>query len=113
MTSKPYRVSYCDYATGKEVAADGPLAMSKSQVLELLAEVLREPGSFVSVTDAGGRMLQFVLDDDGSVMLDVPYPEKRGSYAKRSTLAACLQLVRDLGGRVEITAIDGLEFERW
>lgn len=108
-----FRVTYCDYETGRHVAADGPLPMSRGEILELMDQVLTSPGSFVSVMDADGTMLQFVLDEDGSVMLDIPHPPKRGSYAKRTTVAACVKAIRELSDKVELDAFEGLEFERW
>lgn len=108
-----YRVTYCDYETGKHIAADGPLSLGKAEILSLMADVLTSSGSFVSVMDADGTMLQFVLDDDGMVMLDIPFPPKRGSYAKLTTVAACVTAIEELADKIVLDAFDGLEFERW
>ncbi len=108
-----FRVTYCDFESGKHVAADGPLSLSKQEILALMDEVLTSAGSFVSVMDADGTMLQFVLDEDGSVMLDIPHPSKRGSYAMKASLSFCEQAIRDLDEKVTIDAFEGLEFERW
>ncbi len=108
-----YRVTYCDYQTGVHIAADGPIAMSRQEILDLMAKVLTSSGSFVSVMDADDNMLQFVLDDDGMVMLDLPHPKKRGSYVKVTSVAACVTAIENLGDKVTIDDFDGLVFERW
>ncbi len=109
-----YTVTFCEYDTGRQAAADGGgVEMSRDQILQLMGEVLVSPGSYVSVMDREGTMLQFVLDEDGSVMLDIPAPRRRGSFAKRTTLAECEAAVRSLGDRVDTDAFEGLVFERW
>jgi hypothetical protein len=108
-----YRVTYCAYESGEHLAADDPKLMRREEILALMRKVLTSPGSFVSVMDASGTMIQFVLDDDGSVMLDIPHPNKRGSYAKRTTLTACVTAVEKLGDTIRLDEVDGLVFERW
>ena len=89
------------------------MSLDRQEILSLMADVLTTAGSFVSVMDADGTMLQFVLDEDGSVMLDIPHPPKRGSYAKRTTVAACVTAIEELSDKIALDAFDGLEFERW
>ncbi len=108
-----YLVSYCDYETGKQVAADGTVSMSLGDILVLMDEILTSSGSFVGVTAADGSMLQFIVNDDGSMYFDVPSPGERGSYVKHTTLKICKDVLRAVDGGVRRDAIDGLVFERW
>lgn len=108
-----FRVAFCDYSAEENPAADEHRLLDRDGILALMEEVLKSAGSFVSVMDDEGTMLQFVLDEDGSVMMDIPHPKKRGSYAKRATIADCVSVVEALDERVRIDAITGLEFERW
>ncbi len=108
-----YLVSYCDYESGRQVAADGSVSMSLQEVLVLMDEILVSPGSFLGVTVQDGSMLQFIVNDDGSMCLDVPSPSERGSYAKQTTLDACKSVLRGTGTSVQREAIEGLAFERW
>ena len=40
-----YLVSYCDYESGRQVAADGSVSMSLQEVLVLMDEILVSPGT--------------------------------------------------------------------
>jgi hypothetical protein len=111
-----YHVHYWSLESGEEVPADGAVEMDLEQLLELMDRVLTSPGCFVSAAGADGTMIQFVVDEGDIVLLDVPAPQKRGSFGKRDTLAACKALMRTLGGdgpHVSHEDIEGLTFERW
>jgi hypothetical protein len=108
-----YHVSFYDFETGREVAADGPVTMGLDEILALMDEVLTSAGSFVSVKGEGEGMLQFIAEDDRMLSLELPAPPKRGSYAKRVTLEQGKALLRGLGGKVQREDFDGLVFARW
>jgi hypothetical protein len=108
-----FRVTFCDYARDRESGGDGGVPMTVTEVLELMAEVLTSAGSFVSVMDREGTMIQFMVDEHGGMMLDIPSPRERGSYAKVTDLEACLKVMRDLDTLVRKEAIEGLAFARW
>ena len=108
-----YRVSFCDFSSDTHPAPDEYRMLDRDEILILMRKVLTSAGSFVSVMDEEGTMLQFMIDDDGSAMIDIPYPKRRGSYEKRGTLDDCVEAVRRLGDTVSIENIEGLEFARW
>jgi hypothetical protein len=108
-----YRVHYCNFETGEEIAGNGAVEMDLEQLIELMDRVLISHGCFVSAASSDGTMIQFVVDEDGMVMLDVPAPSKRGSYGKRDTMAACKATLRATGTQVRHEDIDGLTFVPW
>jgi hypothetical protein len=108
-----YRVSYCDYERGKQVATDGGVEMSLAEILALMDEILAGAGSFINVADSEGALFQVFVHDDGSLMLDLPSPRERGSYSKTTDLAECKRVLEAMGGRIVRDGVDGLMYERW
>ncbi|MCC6524735.1 MAG: hypothetical protein IT373_18910 [Polyangiaceae bacterium] len=108
-----YRVTYSDFAGVRVVAGDGPISMSVEAIVALLDEILVEPGSFVSLTDEAGHMLQLLVDDDGALLVDFPSPRERGSYGGRITVDAVKRALRTMDGELRRDAIGELAFERW
>ena len=108
-----YQVSYCDFETGRQVAADGTVRMDVGEIVDLMDEILTSAGCYVSVSDDDGNLIQFIVNDDDTICLDFPAPRKRGSYAKTSSLDECKAILRGLGDRIDAGDIPDLEFERW
>ncbi len=54
-----------------------------------------------------------MVNKDKTILVDVPAPEEGGSYGKTTDLQECLNLVRNIGDRIQLKEIDGLTFERW
>jgi hypothetical protein len=112
VSNVPYRVFYYDDAKDVHVAADGALERETDEILELMDDVLHDPGSFVGVVAEDGSMLTFVVLDEG-IQLDVPQPKRRGSYFKMTSLEVCKQVLRDAADHFDHEKVEGLEFERW
>ena len=108
----PFRVFHYDAARGVQVAADGAEERERAEILQLMDDVLVEPGSFVGVVAEDGSMLTFVVLDEG-IQLDVPQPKRRGSYLKMASLDVCKQVLSAAGDGFDHEQVEGLEFERW
>jgi hypothetical protein len=108
-----YRVSYCDYEGERHVPADGAVPMSLDDVLVLMDEILVSPGSFVSLTDAEGRMLQLIVDEEPDLCIDFPSPRERGSYGGRIEREIVKRTLREMQGQLTRESVAGLTFERW
>jgi hypothetical protein len=108
-----YRVSYCDFEGERHVPADGAVPMSLDEVLALFDEILVNPGSFVSLTDTQGRMLQLIVDEEPGLAIDFPSPRERGSYGGRIELDVAKRTLREMDGQLTRESVAGLTFERW
>ncbi|MBI4951151.1 MAG: hypothetical protein HY908_03895 [Myxococcales bacterium] len=108
-----YRVTYSDFAGVRVVAGDGPIPMTVEAIVALMDEILVEPGSFVSLTDEAGRMLQLLVDDDGGLVIDFPSPRERGSYGGRIDADAFKTALRTMNGELERDGMGELAFEPW
>ncbi len=108
-----YRVYYCDFDRDEEVAADGATPKSVPDILALMDRVLTSPGSFLGLMDSADGMVQFMVDDDGSIYLDFPSPKERGSYIKHTDLETCKAIVREAKGSLGPGETPGLDFDAW
>jgi len=45
--------------------------------------------------------------------IDVPMPEKNGSFCRAGSLQECLSIVKRLDKAVDVSKINGLEFQSW
>jgi len=109
------RVYYYDDAAGTQRAADGAEPESLEAILTLMDLVLREPGSFIGVLAPDDSLLTFLVTEEEVVQLDVPQPERRGSYYKASTLENCKAIMTRVAEATtfEHTDFEGLVFEKW
>jgi hypothetical protein len=108
-----YRVYYCDFERDEMIAADGAISKSVADILTLMDGVLTSAGSFVGLRDSQGEMVQFMVDEDGSICLDFPSPRERGSYLKSTTLEVCKTIVEEADGNLTRGDTAGLEFDPW
>ena len=112
MTTK-YRVTFCDFETGRQEAGDGGVMMTLAEILAMMDELLTSTGDFVSVTHEDGTMLQFVVDDHGTCLLDMPSPKERGSYEKHVSVAICKETLESMPDTFDPKQVSGLTFNRW
>lgn len=108
-----YRVYYCDFERDEEIAANGAIHKSVADILALMDTVLTSPGSFVGLMDKDEGMVQFMVDDDGSIYLDFPCPKERGSYVTHTSLEVCKTIVREANGSLGRGEMTGLAFDPW
>lgn len=109
-----YRVSYSDELRDKQIATDGAVEMELAAILALMDEVLGSFGSYLNIADEAGNLITFFVEEDtASLLLDMPSPREKGSYARRATLAECKAVLSGLGGTIDRSTVPGLVFERW
>lgn len=107
------RFFYTDYCEDKSIPSPEALEVSKEEVLHSMDCVLHMPGNFLGIIDGNDATLQFMVNDDRSIHIDIPTPTKRGSYVKTGSLGECLELVRTMGETIQHDAITGFRFEGW
>ena len=115
MTGVTWVAFWCDYTTGEDVISDDAVRLSPEQVRGKLTAVLATPDNFLGLVDSDENCVQFLALDASTVLVDVPDPQRRGSWATRATLDEVLELVGLLGPHLGVgqLPIKGLEFSSW
>lgn len=86
---------------------------SLPQIEQTMREVLTAPDNFFGVVDRSNVILQFAVNDDSTVRIDLPDPTRKGSLVKDADLEECITLVRQAGPSLAELNIVGMEFESW
>ena len=107
------KLFYTDYATDEHVASDNAEPTDLEKIKQSMKQRLNEPDNFVGLVDSNSVILQFMVEDDGEITVDVPIHERKGSFMKSANLATCLEIVSALGAQINVDQIDGLEFKTW
>jgi len=108
-----FKFFYTDYSTDKHVRSDEAVSETLDNVIGHMQSMLKEPDNFIGLIDENNVMLQFMVEDDGSILVDVPMHERKGSLTKHSDLYGAIEIVRDLKDVILFEEIDGLEFKAW
>jgi hypothetical protein len=107
------KLFFTDYCEDKVLAAENARVATKEDILHSMDCVLHMPQNFLGVIDEAGRALQFMVNDDKTIHVDVPSPAERGSYVKVTDLAECLNIIQGIGDVINVAEMRGLAFERW
>ena len=108
-----FKVFYSDYCEEKIIDSSDAFHASVSEILHSMDCVLHVPKNFIGIIDERDITLQFYVNDDKSILIDVPMPEKNGSFCRAGSLQECLSIVKRLDKAVDVSKIDGLEFQSW
>ena len=68
-----FKFFYTDYSTEKHVRSDEAVSETLENVIDHMQSMLNEPDNFIGLIDENNLMLQFMVEDDGSICVDVPY----------------------------------------
>lgn len=113
-TELTFDVFFTDYIEHGSVSHDQPKPMTKTEIIRWMETILgHTDGNFLGLVDESGKTLQFMTNQDGSIHIDIPAVEERGSYTRTATLNSCLLIVRELGAQVRIEEIGGFDFQSW
>lgn len=108
-----FKFFYTDYANDKDVRSDEAVSETLDNIIGHMQAMLKEPDNFIGLIDENNVMLQFMVEDDGSICVDVPMHEQKGSLTKSASLAESIAIVRSLNQEILFDEIDGLEFKPW
>lgn len=108
-----YKFYYTDYATDKHIRSDAAVTEPLENIIDYMQRILHEPDNFIGIIDENNLMLQFMVEDDGSILVDLPMHDRKGSYTKTADLNESIKLVSALSGPIELEQIAGLEFKSW
>ncbi|PQO44001.1 hypothetical protein [Blastopirellula marina] len=108
-------MKYFYFDEGKKKGIDGstPQPATEAEVLAAWDAMSGQPLSFLGIVNEAGVTLQFMWEEDGSMVVDVPVPERSGSWTKTSDEADCKRIIADFYAGSDPTQIDDLTFEEW
>ncbi|MBS0209632.1 MAG: hypothetical protein JSS27_11835 [Planctomycetes bacterium] len=109
----PFKLFFVDYVEDKTLESKDARAATKAEILHSMDCVLHMPRNFVGLIDRNDMTLQFMVNDDKTIHVDVPVPSRTGSFVKTATLKECLDLVSTLGDSIDVAKIGGLTFTSW
>jgi hypothetical protein len=110
MTSFP--VFYTSYSTGESVADESPVNMLASEIVQTIPQVLRARSDFFGVIDSQDTTLQFMRGGGNRVWMEIPDPQKQGSYGRHLTMEMVLELMAQLPKSFELLK-SHLTFQSW
>ncbi len=111
---RDYRVFYCVHQKKECVSPDHSAAMSRDAAVNLMKTAATEKGAFLGFVDSKDVTLQFYTRQPHKIWVEIPAPEKKGSYGALLTEEKALAVIRDLSGDLESQkATLGLKFEAW
>ena len=107
------KMFYADYCEGKRIDSSEAWTRTKEEILHSMDCVLHVPENFLGIIDGNDVTLQFMVNDDKTVQVDIPQVDRQGSLTMPANLNDCLDLVRAIGENIDVEAIEGLEFVAW
>ena len=110
MTS--YNVFYNCYSSGASAEQEAGVKMNAEQIIADFPRMLVEPDDFFGIIDPNGVTLQFMRNRLERVWMEIPCPEKDGSYARHSNMAEVIELLKSLPETFESLKSD-LVFQHW
>lgn len=108
------KLFFSDYTANRHVSADEPLDVDLAGVLKEFDSLTDEDGCFLGIVDDKEQVLQFIYNSDGSLSIDIPVAEKKGSFHRDSaSFEECRKILIAAQGGVRVDAIPGLAFQHW
>lgn len=104
---------YHDTQTEVGIESSDPGFAPLEAILEIWDALSREPGTFLGIVCPNGVSLQFMWDDPETIQLDIPVPERKGSWCKPATFEECRETLVAASQGGDPREIQGLEFQEW
>jgi hypothetical protein len=115
-TSVPgdYKVFYCVRQKKECVSPEHPASMPREEAVGLMRRASAEKDAFLGFVDSKDVTLQFYTRQPHKIWVEIPAPEKKGSYGTLLTEEKALAVIQNLSGDLaqQKTAL-GLKFEAW
>jgi len=109
-----YICFYSDHMGEEFVLIDEARYMPLEQILSLLrAGVLGYPRNLLGIIDDKGNSLQFFVQPDNRIELNLSVPEEFGSYTRQVDQRECYTLVKTACRYIEHMPVGEVEFSGW
>jgi hypothetical protein len=106
-------VFYSDYGREVHVPSNESQQMDLESILRLMDQVLVAPDNFLGVVDKSNHTLQFIVNPEQTIWMEIPIPAQKGSYGKDASLEDCKLAVEQARGSISVEKIPGLRFQAW
>ena len=87
--------------------------MENSEIIAMMPAVLMGFRDFFGITDRDGTTVQFYVEDDGRVWMEIPLPDLEGSYGKHLGKGDVTTVFEGLPELFSRDMVAGLEFAEW
>ena len=108
-----FKVFYSCYTTNDHIDSKAPIEYDKDTMIDLALHTLRGEGDFYGLIDDNDLVFQFIFNSDRSISLDIPIPEKQGSFIKKMNIDEIERILISLSNPIIIEKIKGLKLEYW
>lgn len=113
-TVNGYICFYTDHISDEFVSIDDARYMTLEHILSILrAGVLGYPSNLLGIIDEQGNSLQFFVQPDGCIELNLSVPEQFGSYTRQIGQNECYTLLRQGCRYIEQMPVGEVEFSGW
>ena len=105
---------YCIHSEHNCVDPSAAIPSNNENALAVAEKALSSKDDFVGFTDVHETTLQFYVDGADSVWVDMPAPERKGSYGVHTNRAKALQIISRLTPPLSRYRSElHLEFKEW
>ncbi|BDM65095.1 hypothetical protein NFHSH190041_25470 [Shewanella sp. NFH-SH190041] len=108
-----YSVFFCDYCEDKVLESNDAKESSLEEILHSMDCVLHMPRNFFGIIDEENNTLQFMVNEDKMILLDIPIESKGGSYSGVFRLEDCMLIVKKTEDIPSLIERLDLEFQLW
>lgn len=109
-----YICFYADYVSNDFLSTDEQTFLQLEQIYATLESgILEYPKNIWGITDEQGHSLQFYVNADGSIEVNITVPEKFGSYTRHLEKQACYRLIRTAPRYLKEIDFTEFEFNAW
>ncbi len=102
---------YCE-SLNESIESDAPVAMQRSELSAACSRYLVDNGDFFGVTDKHGTTLQVMRTNADRIWMEVPAPERQGSYGEYTNQQRVNELLENAEHNFEQLKPD-LLFQSW
>jgi hypothetical protein len=108
------RLFYCVHAEERCMDSSAPVRLDATKALATARKALTAKDDYVGFVDADETTLQFYMEGPDSVLIDMPVPEKKGSYGVRTSRAEALRIIGRLSPPLSRYRSElKMEFAKW
>ena len=107
-------IFFSDYEAATFVPAEIPREVTLMGALTEFDALSEEQGGFFGVITADSSVVQFMYDESGELLIDVPIKARGGSLQRSSaSFGECRELIIAVAQGLRVESIPGLEFVSW
>lgn len=108
-----YRVFYSCAATGDAVDSETPYSTDRDTMIAMAQQLLRSEGDYYGIIDENGVALQFMVENQETLWMEIPVPAEQGSYGGQLPFSELEKTLLALAPPFDPGGIAGLQFQPW